>query len=33
MIFQASDSKGKYFHDLVDGNENTLELSYIKGGL
>jgi len=31
MTFQASDSKGKHFLDLVDGDENTLELSYIKG--
>ena len=33
MIFQASHSKGKHFLNLVDGNENTLELSYIKGSL
>jgi len=31
MTFQASDSKGKHFLDLVDGDENTLEPSYIKG--
>ena len=33
MIFQASHSKDKHFLNLVDGNENTLELSYIKGSL
>ena len=33
MTFQVLDSKGKYFLDLVDGNENTLELFYIKDGL
>ena len=33
MIFQASDMKGKQFLDLVDGNNNPLELSYIKDGL
>jgi len=31
-IFQVSDMKGKQFLDLVDGNNNPLELSYIKGG-
>jgi len=33
MTFQASDSKSKHFLDFVDGDENTLELSYIKGSL
>ena len=33
MIFQASDMKSKQFLDLVNGNNNLLELSYIKGGL
>ena len=31
MTFQVLDSKGKHFLDLVDGDENTLEPSYIKG--
>ena len=31
MIFQASDLKGNYFLDLVDGNNNLLKLSYIRG--
>jgi len=33
MIFQVLDMKSKQFLDLVDGNNNPLELSYIKGGL
>ena len=33
MMFQASDMKGKQFLDLVDGNNNLLELLYIKGSL
>jgi len=36
MIFQASDGKEKKrknFLDLADINNNTIELSYIKGGL
>ena len=32
MTFQASDMKGKHFLDLNDNNNNTIELSYIKGG-
>ena len=32
MTFQASDGKGKQFHDLVDDNLEIIELSYIKGG-
>jgi len=32
MTFQASDLKGKHFLDLVDGDNNPLEPSYIKGG-
>ena len=31
--FQALDSKGKHFLDFVNGDENTLEPSYIKDGL
>jgi len=30
MIFQASDSKGKQFLNLLDSNDNIIELSYIK---
>jgi len=32
MIFQASDSKGKQFLNLLDSDNNIIELSYIKGG-
>jgi len=32
MTFQASDGKGKNFLDLADINNDTIELSYIKGG-
>jgi len=33
MTFQASDSKGKHFLDLVDGDDNPIKPSYIRGGL
>ena len=33
MHFQASDSKGNNFLDLLDNNYNIIEPSYIKGGL
>jgi len=33
MTFQASDTKEKYFLDLVDGNDKPIKLLYIKGGL
>ena len=33
MMFQASDMKDNQFLDLVDGNNNLLELLYIKRGL
>ena len=32
MTFQASDSKGNQFLDLLDDYDNIIELSYIKGG-
>jgi len=32
MMFQASDSKGKQFLNLLDDNSNDIEPSYIKGG-
>jgi len=32
MTFQALDGKGKNFLDLADINNNTIKLSYIKGG-
>ena len=32
MTFQASDSKGRHFLDLVDENFEFIELSYTKGG-
>ena len=32
ITFQASDSKGKYFLDLVDGDNNLIKPSYIRGG-
>ena len=32
MTFQASDMKGKHFLDFVNNDDNTIELSYIKGG-
>ena len=31
MTFQASDSKGKHFLDLVDSDDNPIEPSYIRG--
>jgi len=31
MTFEASDLKGKHFLNLVDGDNNSLELSYIRG--
>ena len=31
--FQASDSKEKCFLDLVNGNDNSIEPSYTRGGL
>jgi len=30
MTFQASDLKGKQFLDLLDGDDNIIEPSYIK---
>jgi len=33
MTFQVSDGKGRSFLNLVDGNYEDIELSYIKGGL
>jgi len=33
MLFQAADSKGKNFLDLLDDNLNPIEPSNIKGGL
>jgi len=33
MMFQVSDLKGKHFLNLVDGDNNLFELSYIRGGL
>ena len=33
MTFQASDSKGNQFLDLLDNDDNIIELSYVKGGL
>jgi len=32
MMFQALDSKGKHFLDLVNGNDNPIESLYTKGG-
>ena len=32
MTFQALDMKGKHFLDLVNNDNNTIELLYIKGG-
>ena len=32
MTFQVSDGKGRHFLDLVDGNFEDIEPSYIKGG-
>jgi len=32
MIFQASDTKGWHFLELLDDNLNPIELSYAKGG-
>jgi len=31
MMFQASDSKGNQFLDLLDNNDNIIEPSYVKG--
>jgi len=31
-MFQASDLKGRQFLKLLDGDDNIIELSYIKGG-
>ena len=33
MTFQASEGKGNHFFDLLDDDLNSIELSYIKGGL
>ena len=33
MTFQVSEGKGNYFLDLLDDDLNSIELSYIKGGL
>jgi len=33
MTFQVSDLKGKHFLNLVDGDNNLLKPSYIRGGL
>ena len=33
MTFQASDLKGNQFLNLLDDNNNTIKLSYVKGGL
>ena len=33
MLFQASDSKGRNFLDLLDNDLNPIEPSSIKGGL
>ena len=32
MMFQASDSKEKHFHDLVNGNNNSIKPPYTRGG-
>ena len=32
MTFQASDLKEKQFLNLLDGDDNIIELSYVKGG-
>ena len=32
MTFQVSDFKGKQFLNLLDGDDNIIEPSYIKGG-
>jgi len=32
MMFQASNLKGNQFLDLLDDDNNTIELSYVKGG-
>ena len=32
MLFQAADSKGRFFIDLLDDNLNPIELSNTKGG-
>jgi len=32
MIFQASEMKGKSFLNLTDGDDKTIEPTYIKGG-
>ena len=33
MTLQASDLKGNHFLNLIDGDNNLLKLSYIRGGL
>ena len=33
MTFQASDLKDNHFLNLIDGDNNPLEPSYIRGGL
>ena len=33
MLFQAADSKERFFLDLLDDNLNPIELSNTKGGL
>jgi len=32
MMFQASDLKGNHFLNFIDGDNNPLEPSYLKGG-
>ena len=32
MTFQASDSKGNQFLDLLDDDDNIIKPSYVKGG-
>ena len=33
MMFQVSDTKGRYFLELLADELNPIELSYFKGGL
>ena len=33
MMFQVSNTKGRYFLELLDDELNPIELSYFKGGL
>ena len=33
MLFQALDLKERYFLDLYNSDNNTIKLSYIKGGI